>query len=137
MPGWHGGATTQIIVAMSSVSPARVVAIVLTSLRGIAGTVLGFGFITANAGDDGAWTGLVVGLGVICLVFGLVSLTQAAMVCTGRSRLMATAAIVEAGQLFLWLWALPLEEEPLVHLLLVTSIVGLCALAASMWRRAA
>ena len=57
------------------------------------------------------------------------------MVCTGRGRLMATAAIVEAGQLFLWLWALPLEEQPLAHLLLVSGIVGLCALAASMWRR--
>ena len=111
--------------------------IVLTSLRGLAGTAVGLWLVALAAGDDSEWRGLVAGLGVICLVFGLVSLTQAAMVGTGRARLMATAAIVEAGQLFLWLWALPAEQQPLTHLLLVAGIVGLCALAASMWRRAA
>ena len=118
----------------------RVLVIVLSSLHGVAGTgSWGSGSSLPTPATTARGPGLVVGLGVICLVFGLVSLTQAAMVCTGRGRLMATAAVVEADpQLFLWLWlwALPLEER-LAHLLLVAAIVGLCALATSMWRRAA
>ena len=112
--------------------------IVVASLRGIVATALGIALLIGAANDTSGWGPLIAALGLVCLAIGVISLAQAALVWSRRPRLLATAAVIEAGHLLLWLWVLPQERgssQLLVHLLILASIVGLCSLAASLWRR--
>lgn len=84
-------------------------------LRGIAGTAFGVALVTMGARDDSTWSVVTVILGICCLVIGIVSLAQAAMVWSGRPRLVAVAALVEAAHLVLWLVVISPEGSGRLH----------------------
>ncbi len=106
----------------------RTAVTLLASIRGVIGVAVGLWFVLDAGSGDWAW--LVRFLGAVALGLGVVSLAQAAMVWSNRASLLATAALLEAGQLLLWLYVLPQEggdSRGVVHLLIIASIVGLCA----------